>query len=75
LARLTLWGGVDSVSASRFVALAGGVPLGEAKELANLAASIVAHDLGPSGSVSVAQLGQLRCGDLQESSRVISIKG
>ena len=52
-------GAGDSVSANLTAALAAGATLREAMELANLAASIVVHQLGTTGSASVAQLRQL----------------
>ncbi len=55
-------GAGDSVSANLLAALAAGATLREAMELANLAASIVVHQLGTTGSASVAQLRQLGFG-------------
>ncbi len=55
-------GAGDSVSANLIAALAAGATLREAMELANLAASIVVHQLGTTGSASVAQLRQLGFG-------------
>ncbi len=56
-------GAGDSVSANLLAALAAGATLREAMELANLAASIVVHQLGTTGSASVARLRQLGFGD------------
>jgi bifunctional ADP-heptose synthase (sugar kinase/adenylyltransferase) len=42
--------------------LAAGASLREAIELANAAASIVIHQLGTTGTASVAQLSELICG-------------
>jgi rfaE bifunctional protein kinase chain/domain len=56
-------GAGDAVSANLTTALAAGATVREAMELANLAASIVVHQLGTTGSASVAQLRQLRFGD------------
>ncbi len=52
-------GAGDSVSANLVAALAAGASLREAMELANLAASIVVHQLGTTGSASVPQLREL----------------
>lgn len=52
-------GAGDSVSANLTAALAAAATLREAMELANLAASIVVHQLGTTGSASVPQLRQL----------------
>src|SRR6185436_13232782 len=52
-------GAGDAVSANLITALAAGATLREAMELANAAASIVVHQLGTTGSASVAQLRQL----------------
>jgi len=55
-------GAGDSVTANLTVALAAGASLREAIELANAAASIVIHQLGTTGTASVAQLRELLCG-------------
>lgn len=49
-------GAGDSVTANLTMALAAGATLREALELANAAASIVVHQLGTTGTASVAQL-------------------
>lgn len=49
-------GAGDSVTANLTVALAAGASLREALELANAAASLVVHQLGTTGTASVAQL-------------------
>ena len=56
-------GAGDSVSANLLAALAAGASVREAMELANLAASIVVHQLGTTGSASVTQLRQLGFGN------------
>jgi rfaE bifunctional protein kinase chain/domain len=55
-------GAGDAVSANLITALAAGATLREAMELANAAASIVVHQLGTTGSASVAELRQLKFG-------------
>ena len=55
-------GAGDSVTANLTTALAAGASLREAIELANAAASIVIHQLGTTGTASVAQLNELICG-------------
>lgn len=55
-------GAGDSVSANLITALAARASLREAMELANAAASIVVHQLGTTGSASVAQLRELLFG-------------
>jgi bifunctional ADP-heptose synthase (sugar kinase/adenylyltransferase) len=52
-------GAGDAVSANLAAALAGGASLAEAMELANAAASIVIHQLGTTGTASVAKMGEL----------------
>ncbi len=52
-------GAGDAVTANLTAALAGGADLREALTLANAAASIVIHQLGTTGTASVAQLGTL----------------
>ena len=54
-------GAGDSVTANLTAALAAGAALREAMELANAAASIVIHQLGTTGTASVAQLRELLC--------------
>lgn len=49
-------GAGDSVTANLAAALAAGAALPEALELANAAASIVIHQLGTTGTASVAQI-------------------
>jgi len=49
-------GAGDSVTANLATALAAGAELGEALGIAALASSIVVHQLGTSGSASVAQM-------------------
>ncbi len=51
-------GAGDAVTANLAAALSGGANLGEALELANTAASIVVHQLGTTGTASVAQLAE-----------------
>lgn len=55
-------GAGDSVSANLIAALSAGATMREAIELANLAASIVVHQLGTTGSASVRQLRDLSFG-------------
>lgn len=55
-------GAGDSVTANLTAALAAGASLREAIELANAAASIVIHQLGTTGTASVAQLRTNLCG-------------
>lgn len=55
-------GAGDAVSANLLAALAAGATLREALELAAAAASIVIHQLGTTGTASVAQLGELVAG-------------
>ena len=52
-------GAGDSVTANLTAALAAGATLREAIELANAAASIVVHQLGTTGTASVAQIREL----------------
>src|SRR5262249_31658282 len=52
-------GAGDSVTANLATALAAGADLREALEIAALASSIVIHQLGTSGSASVAQMSGL----------------
>jgi bifunctional ADP-heptose synthase (sugar kinase/adenylyltransferase) len=52
-------GAGDAVTANLACALAAGAGLREAIELANAAASIVIHQLGTTGTASVAQIGEL----------------
>jgi rfaE bifunctional protein kinase chain/domain len=52
-------GAGDSVTANLAAALAAGAELCEALSMAALASSIVIHQLGTSGSASVAQMGEL----------------
>ncbi len=49
-------GAGDAVTANLAAALAGGASLAEAVELANAAASVVIHQLGTTGTASVAQI-------------------
>jgi rfaE bifunctional protein kinase chain/domain len=51
-------GAGDAVTANLTAALGAGASLGEAMELAMAAASIVIHQLGTTGTASVAQLGE-----------------
>jgi len=53
-------GAGDAVSANLAAALAGGAALHEALELASAAASIVIHQVGTTGTASVAQLAAMR---------------
>ena len=55
-------GAGDAVTANLTVALAAGASLREALELASAAASIVIHQLGTTGTASVAQIGALLVG-------------
>jgi bifunctional ADP-heptose synthase (sugar kinase/adenylyltransferase) len=55
-------GAGDAVTANLATALAAGADLGEAVQLANAAASIVVHQLGTTGTASVAQLHELMFG-------------
>jgi bifunctional ADP-heptose synthase (sugar kinase/adenylyltransferase) len=52
-------GAGDAVTANLTAALAAGAMLREALEIANAAASIVIHQLGTTGTASVAQLQEL----------------
>ncbi len=52
-------GAGDSVTANLTMAMAAGGSLGESIELANVAASIVIHQLGTTGTASVRQISQL----------------
>ena len=52
-------GAGDSVTANLTAALAAGASLEEALELANVAASIVIHQLGTTGSASVSQIASI----------------
>ena len=52
-------GAGDSVTANLAAALAAGASLAEALELANAAASIVIHQLGTTGTASVAAIAEL----------------
>ena len=52
-------GAGDSVTANLAAARAGGADLGEAMELAMAAASLVIHQLGTTGTASVAQIAGL----------------
>jgi rfaE bifunctional protein kinase chain/domain len=54
-------GAGDAVTANLTAALAAGAALREALELANAAASVVIHQLGTTGTASVAQLRELLC--------------
>jgi rfaE bifunctional protein kinase chain/domain len=56
-------GAGDAVTANLTTALASGATVREAIELANAAASIVIHQLGTTGTASVAQLRELICCD------------
>jgi bifunctional ADP-heptose synthase (sugar kinase/adenylyltransferase) len=55
-------GAGDAVTANLTAALAGGATLREALELAMLAASIVVHQLGTTGTASPRQLDELHRG-------------
>ncbi|HEX5223065.1 MAG TPA: PfkB family carbohydrate kinase [Verrucomicrobiae bacterium] len=52
-------GAGDAVSANLTAALAGGATMREALELANAAGSVVIHQLGTTGTASIAQLRQM----------------
>ncbi|MCX8109279.1 MAG: PfkB family carbohydrate kinase [Verrucomicrobiae bacterium] len=52
-------GAGDAVTANLASALAGGATLREAMEIANTAASVVIHQLGTTGTASVAQISEL----------------
>jgi rfaE bifunctional protein kinase chain/domain len=52
-------GAGDAVTANLAAAFAGGATLGEALTLANAAASVVVHQLGTTGTASVAQIAEL----------------
>jgi rfaE bifunctional protein kinase chain/domain len=54
-------GAGDAVTANLTAALAGGSSIREAIELANAAASVVIHQLGTTGTASVAQLREIVC--------------
>ena len=54
-------GAGDAVSANLTAALAAGADLGEALELANVAASVVVHKLGTTGTASVPEIRKLLC--------------
>ena len=56
-------GAGDSVTANLTAALAAGATMREALELANAAASIVVHQLGTTGTASVAQMRELLFGN------------
>ena len=56
-------GAGDSVTANLTAALAAGATLREAIELANAAASVVIHQLGTTGTASVAQIRELLLAD------------
>jgi rfaE bifunctional protein kinase chain/domain len=56
---LDVVGAGDSVAANLTMALTAGATLREALELANAAASVVVHQLGTTGTASVAQLREL----------------
>lgn len=60
---LDIVGAGDSVSANLTAALAAGASMREAMQLANAGASIVVHQLGTTGSASVAQLHELLLGN------------
>ncbi|MCW5551879.1 MAG: carbohydrate kinase [Verrucomicrobiae bacterium] len=62
---LDIVGAGDAVSANLTAALAAGATLPEALELANAGASIVVHQLGTTGSATVAQLRALMLGNGQ----------
>ena len=57
-------GAGDAVTANLSAALAGGASIGEAIDLANAAASVVIHQLGTTGTASVAQLREVVCCDV-----------
>jgi rfaE bifunctional protein kinase chain/domain len=52
-------GAGDAVAANLAAALAAGAALEEAAELANIAASVVVHQLGTTGTATVAQIAEL----------------
>jgi bifunctional ADP-heptose synthase (sugar kinase/adenylyltransferase) len=52
-------GAGDAVSANLAAALAAGGSLREAMELANAGASVVIHQVGTTGTASVAELGKV----------------
>jgi rfaE bifunctional protein kinase chain/domain len=52
-------GAGDAVTANLTAACAAGAKLGEAIDLANVAASVVIHQLGTTGTATVSQLGEL----------------
>ena len=56
-------GAGDSVTANALAALAAGASLAEAIAIANAAASIVVHQLGTTGTATVAEIGRLLSGD------------
>jgi rfaE bifunctional protein kinase chain/domain len=56
-------GAGDAVTANLTAALAGGASLREALEIANAAASIVIHQLGTTGTASIAQIRELLFAD------------
>jgi rfaE bifunctional protein kinase chain/domain len=56
-------GAGDAVTANLSAALAGGASIREAIDLANAAASVVIHQLGTTGTASVAQLREVVCCD------------
>jgi rfaE bifunctional protein kinase chain/domain len=62
-------GAGDAVSASLITALSAGATLSEALELANVASSIVIHQLGTTGTASVEQIGNLLSPDRVDSGR------
>ena len=57
-------GAGDAVTANLSAALASGASIREAIELANAAASVVIHQLGTTGTASVAQLREVVCPDV-----------
>jgi len=57
-------GAGDAVTANLSAALAGGASIREAIDLANAAASVVIHQLGTTGTASVAQLREVVCCDV-----------
>lgn len=67
---LDIVGAGDAVSANLTTALAAGATLREAMELANTGASIVVHQLGTTGSATVAQLRALMLGNSQTDGSV-----
>jgi bifunctional ADP-heptose synthase (sugar kinase/adenylyltransferase) len=54
-------GAGDAVSANLASALAAGASVPDALELANVAASVVIHKLGTTGTATVKELGPLIC--------------